>query len=123
MASPIMPKAATPAGDDLHFVGAGKLDIATTSPLPGGGQDAENPAQRPKAHSGFLREVGLGAKLKIRAEWWACSDQGTAIVAIGVSQWGVQPQADRFGRLTPVPPNDYETEYSVQRIIYNVLCA
>jgi len=73
--------------------------------------------------SGFFREVGMGAKLKIRAEWWACSDQGTAIVAIGVSQWGVQPQADRFGRLTPVPPNDYETEYSVQRIIYNVLCA
>lgn len=73
--------------------------------------------------SGFFREVSLGAKIKIRAEWWACEEQGTAVVAIGAAQWGVQPQTDRFGRFLPVPPDDRETEHSVLRIIYNIECA
>jgi hypothetical protein len=73
--------------------------------------------------SGFFGEISINAKIKIRAEWWACSEHGTAIVVIGASQWGVEPGTDRFGRLIPAPPNDYETEYSVQRIIYNILCA
>ena len=73
--------------------------------------------------AGFFGEISLNAKIKIRAEWWACSEHGTAVVAIGASQWGVEPSTDRFGRLTQVPPDDFETELSVQRIIYNIACA
>ena len=73
--------------------------------------------------SGFFGEISLNAKIKIRAEWWGCSEHGTAVIAIGASQWGVEPSTDRFGRLTTVPPDDFETELSVQRIIYNIACA
>lgn len=72
---------------------------------------------------GFFRETPVNAKIKIRAEWWGCSEQGTAVIAIGASQWGVQEQTDRFGRILPGPPDDFETELSVQRIIYNIACA
>lgn len=73
--------------------------------------------------SGFFREISLGAKLKIRVEWWGCSEHGTAIIAIGVAQWDVEQQTDRLGRLLPDLPADNRTVYSVQRIIYNTLCA
>jgi hypothetical protein len=72
---------------------------------------------------GFFREVPVDAKIKIRAEWWACPEHGTAIIAIGASQWGVQEQTDRFGNRLPGPPDDFTTEYAVQRIIYNIACA
>ncbi len=73
--------------------------------------------------SGFFREVVLNAKIKVRAEWWGCGEHGTAVIAIGASQWGVQQETDRFGRILPGPPDDFETEHSVQRIIYNIACA
>lgn len=73
--------------------------------------------------AGFFGEVSVNAKIKIRAEWWPCPEHGTAIVAIGASQWGVQEQTDRFGGRLPGPPDDFDTEYAVQRIIYNIACA
>lgn len=73
--------------------------------------------------SGFFGEISTGARLKIRAEWWSCSEHGTAIIAIGASQWGVVQQTDRFGGILPGPPDDFQTEHSVQRIIYNIACA
>jgi hypothetical protein len=72
---------------------------------------------------GFFRETPVNAKIKLRAEWWGCDDEGTAVIAIGASQWGVQEQTDRFGRILPGPPDDLQTELSVQRIIYNIACA
>jgi len=99
---------------------------ATGNELLGNGHTAgyaEYQATLSRTGSGFFGETVVHAKLKVRAEWWGCNEHGTAIVAIGVSQWGVEQQADRFGRLQPGPPDDFATEYSVQRIIYNILCA
>ncbi len=84
---------------------------------------AEYQALLSSGGGGFFGEIPAGAKLKIRAEWWSCSEQGTAVVAIGASQWGLVQQTDRFGRILPGPPDDFQTEHSVQRIIYNIACA
>jgi hypothetical protein len=73
--------------------------------------------------SGFFGEMNVNAKLKIRAEWWGCSEHGTAVVAIGASQWGFEATTDHFGRLNPTPADNFETEQSIQRIIYNIVCA
>jgi hypothetical protein len=73
--------------------------------------------------SGFFGEMSVNAKLKIRAEWWGCDEHGTAVVAIGASQWGFEATTDHFGRISPKPADDFQTELSVQRIIYNIACA
>ncbi|MBM4249109.1 MAG: hypothetical protein FJ149_06685 [Euryarchaeota archaeon] len=73
--------------------------------------------------SGFFREVSLGAKIKIRAEWWACEEHGTAVVAIGAAQWGVVEQTDGLGHRLPGPPDNFDTVESIKRIIYYVECA
>jgi len=86
-------------------------------------QYAEYQALLSTSGAGFFGEVRAGAKIKIRAEWWACGEQGTAIIALGAAQWGINPQTDLFGRLIPGAPDDLTTVYSIERIIYNIQCA
>ena len=72
--------------------------------------------------SGFFREVSAGAKILVRAEWWACNEQGTAVIVLSAAQWGVIAQGGIGGRIGSTPPDNLDTVNSVQRIIYNIRC-
>jgi len=73
---------------------------------------------------GAFYNTATGAKIKIRAEWWPCSEHGTAIIVVGAAQWGNTQQNSRIqnvliGRQT----DDMTTFENVKRLIYAVHCA
>ena len=73
---------------------------------------------------GAFYNTAQGAKVKIRAEWWACEDHGTAIIAIGAGQWGnTQPNSRIQNVLIGRQVDDMTTVENIQRLLYATHCA
>jgi len=73
---------------------------------------------------GAFYNTAQGAKIKIRAEWWACTDHGTAIIVVGAGQWGnTQPNSRIQNVLIGRQVDDMTTVENIQRLLYATHCA
>lgn len=74
--------------------------------------------------TGTLIDFAMGAKIRVRAEWWPCPERGTAVVFIGAAQYGTIPSGARIRDLVlPPGPDDMATYESLIRLIYNTKCS
>jgi len=74
--------------------------------------------------TGAFYSTAQGAKVRLRAEWWSCSDHGTAIVAMGAAQYGNTLTSSRIQNIIiGRQPDSYDTFYAVKALIYAARCA
>lgn len=73
--------------------------------------------------SGSLIDFPVGARIKVRAEWWPCPERGTVVIVAGAAMYGTSPSGNRIRDIVlPPGPDDMATYDSIVRLIYNTKC-